>query len=226
MGIRRKILVCFPIFLIAAYAVLHSAQFSFAQTDIPSDLSLDLGLAQQNPAPEQKQIVQAEIKQAVVTSTKGETLTVTPQDSVSQQAKTESSQDAINPEETTSEQVVTKPIPVVVDEKGSPVPSATDQGSPSPDANTPSSSTNNDNPSSSNNTNSSNPSSSPIPGTSIPEHNDNAAPSDNSTNPNLPAPSEPTPADNSDNPAVEGTKTKSGSIFQKVIAKAFSIFNR
>ncbi len=257
MGIKRKILIGCPVFLVAACAVLYSAQFSFAQTtnDIPSDLSLDLNLAQQNPAPEQKQILQAEFKQAVVTTAKGETSTVTPQDSISPQAKTESSKDTVNPDQTTSEQVQTKPVSVEVDEKGSPVPSATDipSDSPNPNVNEPSPTTNNNNtsPSTNNNntsstTNNDNTSSSPIPGTSIPEHNDNAAPPDNSTNPNLPAPSapvqesqpiplesQPAPLDNNspdsnpDNSSVQGVKIKSsGSLFQRAIAKAFSIFNK
>jgi len=142
----------------------HAQQSSSTPKDdqIPSDLSLDLKLAQDNPDPNQKAIVASETKQVKIVTSTGEITNLKLQDVVAEQAKTESAKDVDHPEQTTSEQIV--PTRVVIEE-----PKTTNEN-PTPTNSSPASSE------------------AVVPGTTITSPNDNAAPSDNSTNPNLSAP--------------------------------------
>ena len=181
---NKKTFTLFFISLLIVYALVQTSSAAHAQqpaptTDIPSDLSLDLGLAQQNPAPEQKAIVASQTQQATTVTITGETNTIVPQDVVSSQAKTESRENAVNPDQTTSEQVITRPVTVQVDQNGTPTP---EQPSPtSGDVNSPSSTSQNDNLNGPDTNNL-------VPGTNVVAPNDNSAPSNNSGNPDLPAP--------------------------------------
>ncbi len=110
----KKYLGLFSILLIIIFATVRIPTSSFAQQssnseDIPSDLSLDLALAQQNPAPEQKAIVESQTQQAQVITSTGESSVLTPADIIPTEIKTQSITEAINPEQTTSEQVVLAP---------------------------------------------------------------------------------------------------------------------
>ena len=155
---KRTLLALCIIILIVIYSIVRTTSGAHAQPSetIPSDLSLDLALANQNPAPEQQQILGSQTSQAIVTSTTGDALTVTPRDAVSEEIKTESVKDAVNPEQTTSEQVIT--VPATVNQGETPV---TEQGQQGPANNNPTG-TQTD----------------VIPGTSIQEPNDNAAPAE------------------------------------------------
>lgn len=167
------------------------AQEASSQDDkIPSDLSLDLKLAEQNPAPERKDIIASETKTAQIVSPT-ETTTVKPVETVAPEVKNEPAQAAEHPEQTTSEQVVS--TPVVVEEKVSPT--GEDQNQTPEDQSqlkaTPNPSSGPANPEET--AASTGSTGSFVPGTSVLAPDDNAAPADNSTNPNLPAP---TPMDN------------------------------
>lgn len=129
--------------------------------NIPSDLILDLQTAELNPAPDQQQILHSENTQVVLTTETGQETTIVPQTTINPQAATESTTDALMPQLTTSEQVVTEPVQVPADQNVSVTPSQNAEGT-----------------------------NTLIPGTDISIPDDNAAPSDNSTNPNLPAPTE------------------------------------
>ncbi len=265
----KKILGVFAIAIIVTLvtvkgsSVTHAQQPTFTNNgDIPSDLSLDLNLAQQNPDPDQQSIVSSETKQAESVTATGDTTTVQPQDTVIPQVKTESVADAIHPEQTTSEQVITTPvvIDVPVNPSGNIQNQSQDQNQPtgiqSPNNNTNNGTVNQqDNttgiPANPNDTttptvdqgqpvltpsdNSNNGASAPtgindnvVPGTTVPAPNDNAAPADNSTNSNLPAPtaedsgsttsipSEQQPVNN-DNNGVQGASTGPTNIFQKIL---------
>lgn len=223
MNKRERLLAVFSIILLVVIMTSFSQNTTHAQQDtsqqdqsqggqIPSDLSLDLQLAQQDPAPDQQQIVQAETDKAQVVTTAGTVAPVVPHDIVAPEVKIEPAQAAVHPEETTSEQVITIPVTVQVTQ-------APDQNQQSPDNNNGS----NDNLSPADNTNSPGnnnaaPNISPaqnqagdtttivpvqnnvsavpvqteggniIPGTTIVSPDDNAAPLDGSTNPNLSAP--------------------------------------
>lgn len=185
---KKRYIVPFAIILILSYASVKipfiHAQQPLIANDIPSDLSLDLNLAQQNPAPDRQTIVASETKQAEIVTTTGQTTTVQPQDTVAPAAETESTKDALNPNQTTSEQVVTTPVTVEVDQNETPFPTApTSSGepeitgeSPEPSTIAPSQEV------------SPTGTSDLVPGTTVVSPDDNAAPADNSTNPNLPAP--------------------------------------
>ncbi len=209
----KKIFALFASLLIIVYVsvelpiIIHAQRSTPITGDLPSDLSLDLAFAQQNPAPDQKQIVSSQTQQAVVVTATGETNVITPQDIVVPQVKTESQADAVNPEQTTSEQVVTKPVTVQVDDKGTPIPENSDNQS-SPQQST---DTNTVSPTSSDNNSNSNPTtgtSNLVPGTNVVEPNDNSAPTDNSGNPNLPAP---TAADNESGNNAQPSNSGGGS---------------
>lgn len=173
---KRYFSLC-SILLIAIFAFSHNslahAQQPTLGKQIPSDLALDLKLAQQNPAPEQKQILNAETKQTVLTSTTGDKTIVTTRDILTPEVETISEVEVLHPEQTTSEQVITKPVEVEVNDQGTTVPTNPET---QPSNITPTETTG-----------------SLVPGTDILEPDDNAAPADNSTNPNLPAPTSSTP---------------------------------
>lgn len=149
-------------------------------SDVPSDLSLDLVLAKQSPAPDQKAIVASETQQATVVATTGETIIIVPQDVVSPQAKTEPEVNALNPDQTTSEQIITRPVTVQIEQNATPTP----ENQPSPT----SGDVNNVSPASQNNNINGPDTNNLVPGTSVVAPDDNSAPADNSGNPNLPAP--------------------------------------
>lgn len=133
--------------------------------DIPSDLSLDLSLAQQNPASEQQQIVSNQIDQAEVTTNSGLSIPVTPKDTVPSEIKIEKMKDAVNPEQTTSEQVISTPVTVPDTTNDQQIPSQTIlqegiTGTPQYNSDIPTSATD----------------SNFVPGTTIVEPDDNAAP--------------------------------------------------
>ena len=200
---NKKTFVLFISLLIVCASVQMSsvahAQQSAPTTDISSDLSLDLGLAQQNPAPEQKAIVASQTQQATTVTITGETNTIVPQDVISSQAKTESQENAVNPDQTTSEQVITRPVTVQVDQNGTPTP---EQPSPtSGDVNSPSSTNQNNNLNGPDTNNL-------VPGTNVVAPDDNSAPSDNSGNPDLPAP---TPTDSGSLNAVPNNQVNPSS---------------
>jgi len=165
---------------------------------VPSDLVLDLNLAQQNPAPDQQTIISSETKQAQVVTATGNTTTVTPQNIVAAEVKTESVNDAINPEQTTSEQVITVPVTIEVNDNGTPTPTSADNQpitSPGNQDNVTPTATSGD----------------LVPGTTVVAPNDNAAPAEPSPEvspsgtpqdqQNIPLESQtqsnPTPSDNS-----------------------------
>lgn len=75
---------------------------------IPSDLALDLDLANKNPAPNQKVIADVQTEKAQITTSTGEQVVIPIQEAVPPEIKTQSSQDAVNPDQTTSEQIVEK----------------------------------------------------------------------------------------------------------------------
>lgn len=112
------LLLLFFVLLLRISSFLIHAQSPSTMEDIPSDLLLDLTHAQADPAPEQKQIVESQKKQASVTTNTGETSVVTPKDVVQPEVKEESSQNIVHPEQTTSEQVISTPI--TIEEKISP----------------------------------------------------------------------------------------------------------
>ncbi len=196
---------------------------------IPSDLSLDLNLAQQNPDPDQKTIVSTQNKQVQLQTTNGEFSILVPQDTVIDKVKAESTKDAEHPEQTTSEQVVETPVTVeeqvspdqsptpstnnatpIPNESANPdnntqTPTPNESPNPSSNAQTPTSSPNPINPSES-----SAPVDSLVPGTNVVAPNDNAAPADNSANPNLPAPTS-APSDNTGQPQQPDSSSSNGS---------------
>ncbi len=236
---KSKYLPYFLALLLLAAFYFQGSRNTYAQQDnssdnVPSDLSLDLKLAQQNPAPEQNKILSSETKQAIITTSSGDKATVKLQDDVAPKANSQSKSDTVNPDQTTSEQVITKPSTVQVIDNGSPSPTTDSQGNPATgDSPSPSINDNtapaNGSPSgpSINNNGGANQISGVLPGTNTIEPNDNAAPSDNSSNTNLPAPVQPadqsqsnSPAGDSgnsqpssnDNSTVQGAKTGSGSM--------------
>lgn len=105
VGLAAIAIGCFSFITTSA---IHAQSSVSLEEGIPSDLVLDLALAQQNPAPEQKAIVNSETKQAEVVSDTG-TTTVIPADVVVPEVKTESQDNALHPEQTTSEQVIMTP---------------------------------------------------------------------------------------------------------------------
>jgi len=208
----------FSILLIIIFATVRIPTLSFAQQpsnseDIPSDLSLDLALAQQNPAPEQKAIVESQVQQAQVTTSTGESSIVTPVDVIPAEIRIESATEAVNPEQTTSEQVVSTPVVVPVNDNQS---SPSDQTQPTnvpsdnnvpdiPQENSSSQTQDTTNQNQSPNPVPTNSSTDVIPGTSLLEPNDNAAP----PLPSSPSinPSEVSPTAPSDSTLVEGIST-------------------
>jgi len=110
----KKIPVLFVVLLLVTYVTLKipstRAQQAPPEGDeqIPSDLSLDLDLAQKEPAPAQKQIVQSQTPQAQITTSSGDSIVVTVKDVVPPEVKTQSVRETVSPEQTTSEQVVEK----------------------------------------------------------------------------------------------------------------------
>jgi len=157
LAIFATILLIVTISAVKVTSRIHAQQSTSTNNEkIPSDLALDLNLAQQNPAPDQQAIISSETKQAQVVTATGDTRIVIPQDLVAAEVRTESANDAINPEQTTSEQVIT--VPATVNQGETPV---TEQGQQGPANNNPTG-TQTD----------------VIPGTSIQEPNDNAAPAE------------------------------------------------
>lgn len=144
------LVICFVLLKIPA---THAAQSD--EDQIPSDLSLDLDLAVKNPAPDQKKIADVQTEKAQITTSKGEQVIIPVQEAIPQEIKTQSSKDAENPEQTTSEQVVSKNVEETVNPK--------DTESSREGANT------NSNPGTS-------PSDNVIPGSNIVEPDDNTAP--------------------------------------------------
>jgi len=254
----KKNLALFVLLIIVFFIALKTPHITVAQnasTDneqIASDLSLDLNLAAQNPAPEQKQITQSQQSQAQITTSTGEQVVVKVEDTVPPEVKTQPAKDAVNPEQTTSEQVITKTVEETVGPNGSQTPGETQ---PSSSANS-SDNLNND-------VNSKNPNETPstdksfIPGTTIIEPDDNKAVSPTNTpandtispNPGPEAPGSSAPAENSsdsstnnqssgdyqslpaDTPAdsttvVQGVSTSNISLWQKILNKVSLIFNK
>jgi len=164
-------------------ALIHAQQPS-NNNQVPSDLALDLNLAQQDPAPDQQQIIKSETKEAQITTTTGESSIITPEDITVPEVKTEPQEDAIHPEETTSEQVITKPEEVNADENGTPVPTNGEQGQ-DVNGNQPTG-IQSENGTTGEPTETQNL----VPDTDVSQPDDNAAPLDNSENPNLPAPTQ------------------------------------
>lgn len=165
----KKIIALFAVFLIIIYGSFKIIPISKAASpsdgdQVSSDLSLDLDLAQKDPAPAQKQIVQFQVSQARIVTDKGEQATVIVKDEVPQEVKTEPTKDTVNPEQTTSEQVVTKNVEVTTNPNETP---SSDHSQIAPSG----SSTDNtgNNPTVS-------PSKNVIPGTNILEPDDNTAP--------------------------------------------------
>ncbi len=182
----RRILPYFAIFLIIIYLAVESpSAIQAVDEDIPSDLSLDLQFAQQNPAPAQKQIVQSQTPQAQITTSSGDHTSITVKDVVPEEAKVESPKNANNPDQTTSEQVVNKTVVEIPSPSGTTTSDENQQPTATPNA-------------------------SPvgadqkvIPGTTIVEPDDNAALAEpaSSANPSLNSPeSSPVPT-SSDNPS-------------------------
>ena len=83
---------------------------SSTDEQIPSDLALDLDLANKNPAPNQKVIADVQTEKAQITTNTGEKLDLPIKEAIPEEIKTQSSKDAVNPEQTTSEQVVEKNV--------------------------------------------------------------------------------------------------------------------
>ncbi len=193
--VRVFLLVVFALFLfvqtrlVPLYAQQPTGD-NQTSDEIQSDLSVDLDLAQKNPVPEQKAILSVETVQAQIVTTTGDTITLKPQDIVAPEAKKESANNAINPEQTTSEQVVTKRETIEVNDSGTPVLT---------------------NPIVPENQQSSLPSDSQattqpgnlVPGTTVLEPDDNAASADNSTNPNFPAPTSSVQQQSTGNGAIQ-----------------------
>lgn len=105
----KKYLAIFTVSFIIIYGLVKIPSISRAASDsdqIPSDLSLDLNLAQQNPARAQRQIIQSQTSQAEIVTDKGEQAVVVVKDELPPEVKLQSAKDALNPEQTTSEQVV------------------------------------------------------------------------------------------------------------------------
>jgi len=75
---------------------------------IPSDLVLDLELAQKNPTPEQKLISEVQTEKAQMITKTGEKLDLPIKEAIPEEIKTQSAKDAVNPDQTTSEQVIEK----------------------------------------------------------------------------------------------------------------------
>lgn len=173
--------ILFLVLLVLAGSVTIIHAQSITPTPIPSDLLLDLQLAEQNPSADEKAIVAQESQKVEEVTTTGQETIAIPQDTVSTSVKTESPSVVMHPDQTSSEQVIEVPITQAVNDSGTPVPSDT----PVPPTGVPQDTT------------------SPtvtgviVPGTTVSQPDDNAAPTDNSANPNLPAP---TSADNGISP--------------------------
>ncbi len=108
---NTKILLLPPFVSALIFLLAFTASSSQAQKNdqIPSDLSLDLKLAQDNPDPNQKTIVNSETRQAKLVTNTGAITNLKPQDVVAPQVKTQSAKDTDHPEQTSSEQVVSTP---------------------------------------------------------------------------------------------------------------------
>lgn len=108
----KKYLALFAVALIIILGTKTSSTHAQSSQDdqIPSDLSLDLDLAQKDPAPAQKQIISSQTPQAQIVTDKGEQAVVTVKDEVPQEVKLQSTKEVENPEQTTSEQVVDKNV--------------------------------------------------------------------------------------------------------------------
>ena len=179
----KRYLPFFALIALLVYGSINLPLKSWAASpsddgQIPSDLSLDLELAQKDPAPEQKQITQSQINQAKIVTDKGEQATVSVKAEIPKEVKLQSASDAENPEQTTSEQVVSKAVEVVVS------PNATVGSDQTPSTAIPSGSPA-DNAGSTGNRSATAPADNIIPGTDILDPDDNAAPPIN-TNPNQP----------------------------------------
>jgi len=180
----KKNLALSTILLIIVFSTSAFAQSTAKEDEIPSDLSLDLQLGIQNPAPEQKQIVEAQVTQAqeIGTSNNGEfnngqINNVDVRDSVPEEIKVESKKDAENPEQTTSEQVQQVTVQEQQNNQGQPEPSASPENQPTEQPQGSPSSDNIDTTASpSDNSGGATPASNFIPGTTVTEPDDNAAP--------------------------------------------------
>ncbi len=163
----KKYLALFAISLIVIYGIVkipftNAQQSTPKDGEIPSDLALDLDLAQKNPTPEQKLISEVQTEKAQITTSQGRQEEIPIKEEIPEEIKNQSAQDAINPDQTTSEQVIEKKEVGPVEPNGA--------------------NNNQDNGAIQNN----------IPGTNIAEPDDNSAPQPTpSTNPtvNTPSPS-------------------------------------
>lgn len=176
------------------FTVLHAQQPTTTSDQVPSDLSLDLQLAQQNPSPDQQAIVASDTKQVEEITTTGQETVVIPQDTLAPTVKTESTTVIMHPEQTSSEQVVETPVTIEVNDSGTPVPiNENQQTTVTPSDTTPT------------------VTGVTVPGTNVLQPDDNAAPTDNSTDSNLPAPTSvdngisPTPTPNDQNQTSSDT---------------------
>lgn len=105
------ILIALSSVLILNLSTRVSAQQNSDQSDLPSDLSLDLEFAQKNPAPESEIINQAETKQATIVTPTSQ-VTVKPEEVLTPEVKTVPSNQVNHPSQTTSEQVIVTPVTV------------------------------------------------------------------------------------------------------------------
>src|SRR5258708_1096175 len=130
MKIHKRLISFFIAILISLIilskvsTVIHAQQITLQKEIIPSDLTLDFTLAQQNPSPDRQLILGSEIKKAEIVSTTGQAITVNPQDTFMPTVKVENIKDTISPNQTTSEQVVTIPVTVDINESGTPIPTS------------------------------------------------------------------------------------------------------
>lgn len=146
------------LFLLSLWAWLPLRPPLFAQqpsktANVPSDLALDLNLAKENPAPEQKEIIASQTRTAEITTEGGEKIVAKPVDTVPAEIQTEPAESAVHAELSTSSQVVSRTE--TVEETGAPSQNTRDETT-APDS---SSSQGN-----------------LVPGTQVLEPNDNAAP--------------------------------------------------
>ena len=106
----KKILALFAVCLIIILGIKIPQTHAQSSQDvqIPSDLALDLELANKNPAPNQKVIADVQTEKAQITTNTGEKLDLPIKEAIPEEIKTQSAKDAVNPDQTTSEQVVEK----------------------------------------------------------------------------------------------------------------------
>ena len=198
-----------PIFAITLILILGFIKISstYAQSpqdeQIPSDLALDLDLANKNPAPNQKIIADVQTEKAQITTNTGEKLDLPIKEAIPEEIKTQSPKDAVNPDQTTSEQVVEKKETnpsepnnqnnnkdngnVQNNIPGTNIAEPDDNAAPKPES-------------------SSSPTDTSAPSTSAPAEQSNPIPLENGVAP-TPAPDSTTPTPAPEAPAVQGVST-------------------